>query len=202
MNPDDFQATLLSRADRVGVDVDVKDSKKLFRYVELLRHWNKTINLTALALDPLTDEAIDRLLIEPLAVAHRLPDVALRWWDLGSGGGSPAVPIKISRPDFHLTMVESKSRKTAFLREVVRELSLGDTRVETARFETLLNRADCAGSASLITVRAVKLDAALLAVCTQLLQEDGLLVPFGLSGTAPRGFVSDGRTGFLRRCST
>ena len=58
--------------------------------------WNRKINLTALT-DP--DEAIDRLLLEPLVAARYLPvpgEPSLM--DIGSGGGSPAIPLKLATP--------------------------------------------------------------------------------------------------------
>ena len=42
--------------------------------------------------------------------------------DIGSGGGSPAIPFKLAVPRLGLTMVEAKARKSAFLREAVRQL--------------------------------------------------------------------------------
>ena len=43
--------------------------------------------------------------------------------DVGSGGGSPAIPLKLAVPRLALTMVEVKARKSAFLREAVRNSS-------------------------------------------------------------------------------
>ena len=68
-------------------------------YYRLLARWNRTINLTALSLDPLADEALDRLFIEPLAAAPYIREALdvtplSVWFDLGSGGGSPAIPLK------------------------------------------------------------------------------------------------------------
>ena len=67
-------------------------------YYRLLSRWNTKINLTALPLEDLTDHAVDRLLIEPLAAARFVPESPLTWFDLGSGGGSPALPLKLVRP--------------------------------------------------------------------------------------------------------
>ena len=44
--------------------------------------------------------------------------------DVGSGGGSPAIPLKLAVPRLSLTMVEAKARKSAFLREAIRHLGL------------------------------------------------------------------------------
>jgi hypothetical protein len=75
-----------------------------------------------------------------------------------SGGGSPAIPLKLVEPALDLTLVESKARKAALLREVVRELGLIRTSVETSRFEELASRTRAEASAGLLTIRAVRLE--------------------------------------------
>ncbi len=186
-----------ARAELAALRVEPHLEPQLFRYLELLRHWNKTINLTALPLDPLTDEAIDRLIIEPLAIADSIPTEPSTWIDVGSGGGSPAIPIKIARPSLQLVMVESKERKAAFLREAIRELALPDAAVENVRFETL-KRPETLGVADLLTVRAVRLDPDFLAVCAHVLRDRGLLIPIGFSGQLPAGFTAGPHGAFCR----
>src|SRR5207302_10934606 len=119
----------------------------------------------------------------PLAAARLVEDSADVWFDLGSGGGSPAIPLKISRRMLKLTMVESKTRKAAFLREAVRTLELADAHVMNERIEQL--PATEFGQAALVTVRAVRPDAKLLAACTSLLRTGGRLFLFGQPGGAP-----------------
>ena len=148
-------------------------------YHGLLTRWNRTINLTALQLDPPSNGALDRLLIEPLAAATSIPDEPGRWIDLGSGGGSPAIPLKIVRPQLRLTMVEARERKAAFLREAARDLALTDVEVLNERFETLSNRLDLAGRHTLVTVRAVRIDVSLLSLARWLLESGGRLFLFG-----------------------
>ena len=157
---------------------------QLFAYYQLLARWNATINLTSLPLDDWDDQAIDRLLIEPLQASRYVPESAISWFDIGSGGGSPAIPLKILRPAAQLTMVESKSRKAAFLREAVRELRLPGAVVETERFEDLTSRPGMRGVAQLVTVRAVRVDAGVFAGAAALLAQSGALFLF-TSGIAP-----------------
>ncbi len=102
-------------------------------YFRLLTQWNAQINLTSLPLNEPSDAAFDRLLVEPLAAARQIPDASQVWYDLGSGGGSPAIPLKIARPALKLTMIESKERKAAFLREAIRTVGLAGTIVLTER---------------------------------------------------------------------
>lgn len=148
-------------------------------YFRLLAQWNAKINLTALPLDVPTDETFDRLFAEPLGASKQVPThTPSVWFDLGSGGGSPAIPLKIARPALRLTMIESKERKGAFLREAIRALGLNDALVETDRFEAAAAKPQFAGTADLVTVRAVKADAELFEVAGKMLKEGGRLFLF------------------------
>jgi 16S rRNA (guanine527-N7)-methyltransferase len=161
-------------------------------YFRLLAHWNATINLTALPLERPTDETFDRLLVEPLTAARYIPTHSPGVWvDLGSGGGSPAIPLKIARPALQLTMIESKERKSAFLREAIRALALQDTTVETERFEISSSRTQHAATVDLVTVRAVMADSVLFKAAGQMLKEGGRLLlfrPAHSAGEDPPGF--------------
>jgi 16S rRNA (guanine527-N7)-methyltransferase len=187
----EFRDHLARRSRRAKAPLTIAMLDPLEAYFRLLSHWNSTINLTALPLDAPTDETFDRLLVEPLAASRRVPDVPARWFDLGSGGGSPAIPLKIARPKLELMMIESRERKSAFLREAIRALRLPDTTVANARFEDLaLDPAYCARGDQ-VTVRAVKADAALFETASMLLRRGGRLLLFRPSHEAsadPTGF--------------
>jgi len=151
--PRDFQTRLVRRAAKAGLFPSDDLVNSLSEYYELLARWNRKINLTALS-DP--DEAIDRLLLEPLAAARHLPEGTAHVMDIGSGGGSPAIPLKLAAPTVSLTMVEVKVRKSAFLREAIRHLSLSDAQVENARYEELLVRPELHEHFDVLTIRAVR----------------------------------------------
>lgn len=178
MTQTEFAAHLSRRAERANVAIPQEILPSLEAYVSILSRWNGRMNLTALQLAPPTDETVDRLIIEPLAAARHVPNDGGAWFDLGSGGGSPAIPLKIARPSLELVMVESKARKAAFLREAVRALGLEDSRVENARFEEVAVAVENAGAADLVTVRAVRPDDALFAASASLLRQNGRLLIF------------------------
>ena len=171
-----FRAQLERRALRARIAIPDDAVEPLETYVRLLARWNRKVNLTALSVDTPTDSTIDRLLIEPLAAAGRIGDSWTPWMDVGTGGGSPAIPLKIAKRGLDLTMVESKARKAAFLREIVRELNLTGANVETARFEELSTRAS--GTAGLVTVRAVRLAGTLTSAIRTVLRPTGHLLIF------------------------
>lgn len=182
MTSREFSDRLARRAQTAGVTLTRPVVEQLEIYFQLLARWNARINLTSLSLDKPTDETFDRLLIEPLAAAKYVEESAINWFDLGSGGGSPALPLKILRPRVRLTMVESKTRKAAFLREAVRVLGLSEASVENKRFEQLASRTATVERASLVTVRAVRPDAELFSVAIQLLRLGGRLLLFRSEG--------------------
>jgi 16S rRNA (guanine527-N7)-methyltransferase len=153
-------------------------SSALEAYFELLAKWNRKVSLTSLPVSEGGDDAIDRLLLEPVLAARYLPDQGSMVIDIGSGGGSPAIPMKVSSPGISMRMVESKTRKAAFLREAVRQLALERTTVEAARFEDLLARPELRESADVVTVRAVRIERQTLMELRAFLRPEGLLFLF------------------------
>jgi 16S rRNA (guanine527-N7)-methyltransferase len=204
VDSNEFRERLTERANQAGVHIPADAFDPLERYYRLLAKWNEKINLTALPLGKPTDDMFDRLLVEPLATASQIEDAPTSWFDLGSGGGSPGIPIKIVRPRLRLTMVESRARKATFLREVIRELQLGNATVENIRVEALMRDTETRGSAQLVTVRAVKVDQEFLGVCRALLAGGGTLILLGSSDPpdAINGFETTSAVGTYRRCST
>ena len=177
---------VLSRARRARVELAPADAERLAAYLVFLSDWNRKINLTGLG-DPV--EAVDRLLIEPLAAARYLPASARRLLDVGSGAGSPAIPLKLVRPQLSMHLVEAKVRKSAFLREVCRRFSLGDVQVESCRFEELLTRPDLHEAMDVVTVRAVRIEAAALRSLQAFLKPGGRLLLFRAQGASPLAHI-------------
>ena len=180
MGARDTRSRLLRRAAKADIPIPAPVADRLVVFLELLLRWNRKINLTALEN---VDEAIDRLLLEPLAATRHVRASPGRLIDLGSGGGSPAIPLALALPEVDLTMVEIKARKAAFLREAVRVLELPRALVETVRFEELLDRNGHRGTYSLASVRAVRMDPTTLRQVAEFLAPDGLALLFrGPSG--------------------
>lgn len=208
----DMAERLVQRAALSGLTVAGALAVKLTAYIHLLEHWNEKINLTSLV-DP--DEAVDRLLLEPLAAAARVPSGA-RLIDLGSGGGSPAIPLALASGATRLVMVESRERKAAFLREAIRHLELAAmASVEAIRFEDLAEREGFASAFDVVSIRAVRTDLEILETAARFLVPAGLVALFrgpsgphlleGLPsmlvhvGTAPLLKQSNARLTLLRR---
>jgi len=185
----DFRTRLIRRAAKFGVPLGEELAGGLATYYELLERWNRKINLTSLD-NP--DEAIDRLLLEPLVAARAVAGSGAReLMDVGSGGGSPALPLALALgPDVRLTMVEVKARKSAFLREAVRHLGLLDAAVENSRYEELLAKPDMLERFDLLSVRAVRVEARILMTLQAFLKPNGQMLLFrGAAGPNVPGNV-------------
>jgi 16S rRNA (guanine527-N7)-methyltransferase len=174
-----YRARIVRRLGRVGLRPPDEQVDRLAEYVALLAKWNRKINLTAFDLDKPTDAAIDRLIVEPVAAAQHVVRSDLLAIDIGSGGGSPAIPIAVAAPHLRMLLVEAKTRKAAFLREAVRSLALDHLEVENRRLEELLTHVELHEAADLVTLRAVHADKDLWSSVRGLLRPQGRVFWFG-----------------------
>lgn len=186
---EDLTGRLSSDAERAQVAVDRATTEKLAAYVALLFRWNERMNLTALDADA---GGLHRLVVEPLLAARHIPRGAATVVDIGSGAGSPAIPLKMARPELFVRMVESRKRKAAFLREAIRRLHLAGTVVEDCRFEDLGDRPDTREAHDVLTVRGVRVDARVARRLEALVKPGGLVLAFcsgdrGKTGEEERG---------------
>ena len=132
---------------RLGTLVELSSSQisQLERHYELLRRWNRVLNLTAVV-EPA--EIVERHYCESLFLGSHLPAGNLGIADVGAGAGFPGIPIAILRPECTVALIESHQRKSVFLREATRELK--NVRVIARRVEDVDQSYDWAVS------RAVK----------------------------------------------
>jgi 16S rRNA (guanine527-N7)-methyltransferase len=124
-------------------------------HIEILLRWNSKMNLTSVR-DP--EQIVTRHFGESFFLGRQLftpvSDLAVEsCFDIGSGAGFPALPIKILYPSLLLTMVEAQYRKAVFLKEVLRGVKLA-INVLNIRAEDL--DASSAGLPTTITFRAVE----------------------------------------------
>ena len=117
-----------------GVRASALQCGQIRDYIALLLRWNRSISLTSL-----TDEAeILRFHFGESVFALSAVDALNgRLADVGTGAGFPGLPLRIFNDRRDLTLVESNSKKCAFLNEVVRRLGLIGTDVSRTRYEDL-----------------------------------------------------------------
>jgi len=104
--------------------------EKNLNYLRLLLETNQEYNLTSIT-D--TKEATIKHLLDSLSIYQLLEGETIA--DIGSGGGTPGIPLAIAFPKKSFLLVESKQKKAAFLVGAVKQLKLKNVRVINKRAE-------------------------------------------------------------------
>jgi 16S rRNA (guanine527-N7)-methyltransferase len=144
-------------------------------YEALLRKWQKTINLVS---SSTLEDLWTRHFLDSAQLLDFVPD-ARTWIDLGSGAGFPGLVVAIllkGRDATRIDLVESDSRKAAFLRTVSRETGTS-AKIHTGRIESVLSTLPVP---HVISARA-------LAPLPKLLEWAGEKINLGAIGLFPKG---------------
>jgi len=118
-------------------DVSRETCARLEAYIALLIRWNARINLVS----PTTIDAVwTRHIADSAQLFNLAPASARRWLDLGSGAGFPGLVVAAlaaeKAPGLSITLIESDTRKAAFLAAAAREMGVAAI-VEARRIEAL-----------------------------------------------------------------
>ena len=112
-----LREALAEIGDALALDLTGTQHDTLLAYLELLKRWNATYNLTAVR-DPaqmLTHHLADCLsVIGPLR-RHCATASSRRILDVGSGGGLPGLVIAALNPGVQVTCVDTVGKKAAFI---------------------------------------------------------------------------------------
>ena len=114
----------------MGLSLSGDQIEKNLSYLKLLLETNQEYNLTSIT-D--TKEATIKHLLDSLSIYQLLEGETIA--DIGSGGGTPGIPLAIAFPKKKFLLVESKQKKAAFLVGVVKQLKLKNVRVINKRAE-------------------------------------------------------------------
>jgi 16S rRNA (guanine527-N7)-methyltransferase len=118
---------------RLGIALDTEEEAALARYLGMLFYANERFNLTRID----RESAWMRHVVDSLTLLAPLASIegVSRAIDVGSGGGLPAIPLAIARPDVQWTLVEATAKKARFLLAVACRLGLQNVTVLNERAE-------------------------------------------------------------------
>lgn len=124
------EAKIKSGLAKLPFDIDQKLTGQIHVYLDLLVKWNKAYNLTAIrsADEMLTHHILDSLIIATYIEGPRILDV-------GTGPGFPGLPLAMMMPENLFILLDSNSKKTRFIKQVVMELGVDNVEVVTSRVE-------------------------------------------------------------------
>jgi 16S rRNA (guanine(527)-N(7))-methyltransferase RsmG len=115
---------------RLQLELTPEQISTLTLYCDELARWNTKINLTGLK----DAELVRRLVVEPAWLAKRLKMTG-KLADVGSGNGSPAIPLHVVAGLSETHLIEARARRAAFLRHIVNLLNLKHVVVHRMRLE-------------------------------------------------------------------
>jgi 16S rRNA (guanine527-N7)-methyltransferase len=174
------QAPAISAADKAAAlkltPVSRETEGRLQRYVDLLLEWQAKTNLVAPSTLP---NLWTRHISDSLQLLSLAPS-AVRWVDLGSGGGFPGIVLACGlaeTPGAMIHLVERNAKKAAFLREALRVTAAPGT-VHLADIRDNVDR--ITGKVDCVTARA-------LAPLHQLIGYAEPLVRQGAKALFPKG---------------
>ncbi len=119
----------------------VKESLK--EYVDILMNYNTKLNLVS---RKITSEQLEQLINETMLLDRYVSNNIII--DAGSGNGILGIPIALMNKSRTIILVESKKKKSDFLREVKKKMELPNVEIRESSIEEYLERNPDAGNKS------------------------------------------------------
>ena len=184
---------LSSRAPEVGLSLDDAQLAQFETYYRNLADWNTRMNLTSVIdyAEVQVKHFLDSLTVLP-ALGDAFPQDA-RVMDVGAGAGFPGLPLKLVRPDIHLTLVESTGKKATFLRHAVETLDLTGVDVHAGRAEELAHRPELRAGYDLALARGLARLPTLLEYTLPFTRPSGLVAAWKHGGAGLREELESAR---------
>ena len=153
-------------------------------YLELLLEANKNISLTGIKKPK---EAVIKHTIDSLSVSSAIEGKKIV--DIGSGGGTPGIPLAIANPDKKFYLIDSVLKKIKFLDEAIRTLELDNV-------ETICDRGENIGklSANTVVSRAFGSLNYLIESSKKMVSRNGLFL--AMKGKINQEEINELKTGF------
>ncbi|MCE5197787.1 MAG: 16S rRNA (guanine(527)-N(7))-methyltransferase RsmG [Armatimonadota bacterium] len=127
--------TLHSGASELGIELSDNQLALMDEFAAFMVETNERLNLTRIInpSDIVTAHYLDSL---TCLAALNVPQGA-KVIDVGTGAGFPGIPIKIVRPDLHVTLLDATFKKIKFLSDAIQRLGLEGIEPVHARAEEI-----------------------------------------------------------------
>lgn len=116
----------------IDIKIDKKLIDKLLIYINILKKWNKKINLTAVTND---FDIVKHHFFDSLAVSKFIEQKKIL--DVGSGAGFPGIILALCDATRQVTLVDKVGKKAAFTKQICLELNLKNVSVIHSRVEEI-----------------------------------------------------------------
>ena len=145
-----YFACMKNKFNECGLTVTDAKLDMFEEYYGLLTVYNDKFNITAIKG---REDVYKKNFIDSVLFADKIKGKTLI--DIGSGGGFPAIPLKIMMPELSVTMIEATGKKCEFLQAVVDRLGLKNVTVLNGRAEDYAKKEGYRENFDVCTARAV-----------------------------------------------
>lgn len=136
-----------------GIVLTQYQKEQFDKYYEMLREWNKVMNLTGITEyeEVILKHFTDSLTIVRIKDMSKINTVI----DVGTGAGFPGIPIKIAYPHIKLVLLDSLNKRINFLNAVINETALENVTTLHGRAEDYAKKEEYREKFDLCVSRAV-----------------------------------------------
>ncbi|MBE7086905.1 MAG: 16S rRNA (guanine(527)-N(7))-methyltransferase RsmG [Clostridiales bacterium] len=156
-----------------GIEITDDKLSKFEKYYKLLIEYNNKFNITAITEKK---EVYLKHFIDSILGLEFIENGSLI--DIGSGGGFPAIPLKILNEELDVTLMEATGKKCEFLNVVINSLGLKNIRVINGRAEEIAKDDNYREKFAYCTARAVARLNTLCEYCIPFVKKGGYFVAF------------------------
>ena len=122
----------------MGIELSDIQIKQFSYYCDNILYWNKPVGITAYKEEK---DIVDYMFIDSLA-GYKLKDQLTNGTvvDVGTGGGFPALPLKMVIQNMNISLLDSSQKKCDFLDNIIRMLKLQDCQTINCRTTALKDK--------------------------------------------------------------
>ena len=171
---------LLEASKSIGISLSKEQENSFLLYLKLLQNKNKTTNIVANSEDKeiIHKHFIDSIAIPPVLHTLFSEDKQNSLLDIGTGGGFPGIPLKITYPSLRLSLMEATNKKVEFVKEVVRQLSLDNISITWGRAEEFGQQVQYREKYDMVVARALAELSVLVELAIPFLKKQGLFIAY------------------------
>lgn len=130
---------------------DLSVYQRFLEYNELLMEWNSKINLVSRKLENIENNILNSIFF---LTKFKLED-KFSLVDIGTGGGFPAIPLKILFPESRILCVDSIAKKIMVVKDIIEKMALKKITAISGRGEEIGKKSDYKHRFDYVTAKAV-----------------------------------------------
>lgn len=156
--------------EQYGIELLEQESEKFAQFLALFIEYNTHTNLSAIRQ---RDAIIEKHFVDSLMLSGAVEDISGKILDIGTGGGFPGIPLAITYPNAHFTLLDSVGKKTRACEHFVHELALGNVEVVNGRAEEIARESRYKKSFDVVLSRATAYLPEILGYAAPFLKPEG-----------------------------